>query len=62
MASHSWPVPPGFQRVALDIGGVNEELMELLKSRPELLRTLTPRKFEELVAELLQRLGYTKLN
>jgi hypothetical protein len=48
----------GFKRVALDIGGVNQELMELLKSKPELLRTLTPRKFEELVAELLERLGY----
>jgi restriction system protein len=48
----------GFQRVALEIGGVNEELLELLKSKPELLRTLTPRKFEELVAELLERLGY----
>lgn len=48
----------GFKRVALEISGVNEELLEMLKTWPELMRDVTPRQFEELVAELLERLGY----
>lgn len=48
----------GVKRVALEIADVNEELLRILESEPELLRELPSRKFEEVVAELLSRQGY----
>ncbi|MFC1580873.1 restriction endonuclease [Thermodesulfobacteriota bacterium] len=46
-------------KLITDVRGVNEELLSILKSDPELLRKIPPRKFEEIVAELLSRQGYT---
>lgn len=37
---------------------VNEALVERLRSRPQAMLDLPPRKFEELIAELLDDLGY----
>lgn len=45
-------------KLITDIREVNDELLTLLKADPELLRKLPPRKFEEIVAELLSRLDY----
>jgi restriction endonuclease len=49
-------VPSG---IVESVTGVNEELLARLKADPELLRGLPPRKFEEVVAELLERQGYS---
>lgn len=45
-------------KLIVDIRGVNDELIDMLKANPELLRKLPSRKFEEIVAELLNRQGY----
>jgi restriction system protein len=37
---------------------VNDELLAILKKEPNILRQMTSRKFEELVAELLSRKGF----
>jgi len=41
-----------------DLAEINDELIRRLALRPELMRELDPRKFEELVAELLRDKGY----
>jgi len=41
-----------------DLTVINDELLRHLSREPESMRTLSPRRFEELVAELLQRKGY----
>jgi restriction endonuclease Mrr len=41
-----------------DLAEINEELIRQLAKRPELMRTLDPRKFEQLIAELLRDKGY----
>jgi hypothetical protein len=46
------------QILRLDLEGINDELIARLAARPELMRELDPRKFEELVAELLRDKGY----
>jgi len=45
--------------VVVSVTDVNAELLARLKSNPELLRTLTSRKFEEVVAELLSKQGFS---
>jgi restriction system protein len=47
-----------YKAIVSDIQAVNEELLRRLLSNPKLLYSLTPRGFEEVVAELLARLGY----
>jgi len=47
------------RRIITDVTSVNDELLALLQREPELLRRISPRKFEEVVAEILTRLGYT---
>lgn len=42
----------------LDLEQINDELIRRLAERPELMRQLDPRKFEELIAELLRDKGY----
>jgi restriction system protein len=46
-------------QIVTDITTVNEELLQLLHRDPKLLWTISSRKFEEVVAELISRLGYT---
>ena len=41
-----------------EIECVSSRVLELLKTRPDDLHRLSPREFEELVAELISRLGY----
>jgi restriction system protein len=45
-------------RMAFSVTTVNDELLTMLRRHPKLLRQLEPRRFEELVAELLTRQGY----
>ena len=42
----------------IHIVAANDELMDALKINPELLRDLPPRRFEEIVANILARQGY----
>jgi restriction system protein len=44
--------------VIVTVRSVNDELLARLRSKPQLLRHLSPRQFEEVVAELLVRQGY----
>jgi restriction system protein len=46
------------KKLIVSVSEVNEELLALLKADPELLRKIPPRKFEEIIAELLSRQGY----
>lgn len=41
------------------VAAINDELISYLAKHPELMYKIDPRKFEELVAELLARQGYT---
>jgi len=50
---------PQFQHIISDIKIVNSDILNLLKRRPEDIYNLTPRQFEETVAELMLRRGYT---
>jgi HJR/Mrr/RecB family endonuclease len=52
-------VPPGGGLVIqLDTAQINAELVSYLGKHPEKMRDMTPRKFEELVAELFRAKGY----
>jgi hypothetical protein len=48
--------PCGIVRV--DLENINQELIRYLAKHPELIRDLSPFKFEDLVAELFRDLGY----
>ncbi len=48
---------PTLARVELGVSGFSEELMLSLAGDPEMMRRLTPRQFEEFVAELYERAG-----
>lgn len=43
---------------SLALGAINNELFEILKKKPDYLYSLTPRKFEELIASILENHGY----
>lgn len=45
-------------QVRIELGSVNEEIIRFLAAHPERLRTLEPRHFEELVAEIFRDFGY----
>ena len=47
-----------YRRVVVDVSSVNAELLRLLKREPESAWKLPPRKFEEIVAEILSKQGY----
>ncbi|MGN6558204.1 MAG: restriction endonuclease [Solirubrobacterales bacterium] len=49
---------PGRQRLDLAIKEISDDLIQELAAHPELLYSLQPRKFEELVAELYSRRGF----
>lgn len=44
--------------IVIDISSTNEELLSLLRQEPRLVWELPPRRFEEIVAELLAKQGY----
>lgn len=55
------PVSTGSQEerlLVMDVLSVSGELLRLLDENPNLIFDLSPRKFEEVVAELLDRQGY----
>jgi restriction system protein len=47
-----------FKQVIFQITEISDELIHILSNNPDLMYQLSPRKFEELVAELLSRQGY----
>lgn len=47
-----------YEHIVTDVTSVGDELLKELAKDPELLYQLSPRLFEEVVAELLARLGY----
>jgi restriction system protein len=53
------PDSPLLAELVTDVRIATDHLIRRLASRPELLHTLTPRQFEEVVAELLERQGYS---
>jgi restriction system protein len=46
------------ERVEIAASGIGDALIEALAARPDLMYTISPRQFEELVAELYDREGY----
>lgn len=44
--------------VRIDVDEINEELIQYLTSHPEKMREMSPRKFEELIAEMFKTQGY----
>jgi restriction system protein len=49
---------PERRELQLEIAEISEELIAMLAAEPELLYELSPRRFEELVAELYKRRGF----
>lgn len=49
---------PEFKLITTDISIVNKSILDKIKSRPEDVYNLTPRQFEEMVAELMTKRGY----
>lgn len=45
-------------KIKLDVSEVNDELLKTLNRNPNYFYQLSPRKFEEVVAEILSRKGY----
>lgn len=49
---------PESKKLITDVTQVNDEILRMIRQQPEMMRKLPPRKFEEIVAEILSRLGY----
>lgn len=47
-----------YQRIIVEVSSANDRVIEILKEDPTLSRQLPPRRFEEIVGELLEREGY----
>lgn len=45
-----------------EVVAVTDELLAKLRERPELLYELEPRKFEEVIAELMERIGFVDVH
>jgi restriction system protein len=45
-------------RIITDVARTNDEILALLRSNPEIMRSLPSRQFEEIIAEILTRQGY----
>lgn len=55
------PLPPGCAeeaRIIVDVASTNRKILERLQSDPRAFWTLPPRRFEEVIAEILGRHGY----
>jgi restriction system protein len=50
---------PTDKQIVIDVVSVSDQLIRKVHGNPKLLYQLTPRGFEEFVAEVLDRLGYT---
>src|SRR5204862_4797648 len=49
---------PQYRKIIADASGVSSEFLKYLAQDPSRFHALTPRQFEEVVAELLDRQGY----
>lgn len=49
---------PEYHQVIVSVSATNEEIMQILKKDPTVVWKLPPRKFEEIVAEILNKQGY----
>jgi restriction system protein len=49
---------PAPRQIIVDVESVNDALLQCIAADPDLVHALSPRKFEEFVAEVLARLGY----
>jgi restriction system protein len=49
---------PDYQKIIVDVSSANDRVIEILKRDPALSRQLPPRRFEEIVGELLEKQGY----
>jgi len=47
-----------YKHIIVDASSTNSEILGILKRDPELIRKLSPRRFEEIVAEILDKQGY----
>jgi restriction system protein len=47
-----------YKRIIIDVSATNSKIFQILKKDPELSWKLPPRKFEEIVAEILEHQGY----
>ena len=47
-----------YKQVIVEVQGISNDVMRMLRRNPEMMRSLTSRQFEELVAEMFTRLGY----
>lgn len=55
------PIRPGTpeeKRIITDVTEVNDKLLRSLRSEPELMRSLSSRKFEQVIARILEKLDY----
>lgn len=52
------PGEPGYLSVVTSVTDINDALISALAKRPHLMHELSPRKFEELVAELYAKSGF----
>ncbi len=50
---------PADRQIIVDVKNVNDQLLKRVHSNPSLMYELSSRRFEEFVAEVLDRLGYT---
>lgn len=51
-------LPQANERIQLDLKSIDDALIEYLARHPKLMYEFSPRKFEELVAELFKGMGY----
>ena len=56
--SNGFPITQQKNRIEIDVSRVNSRLISDLARNPQLLYTLTPREFEYLIADLLDKEGY----
>lgn len=47
-----------YRRIIVDVSSANSQILAILHKKPELAWKLPPRKFEEIVAEILYKQGY----
>jgi len=50
---------PADRQIIVDVTSVSDQLLERVHANPKLMYELSPRRFEEFVAEVLDRLGYS---
>ena len=48
-----------FRKIIIDVSATNEQIMEMLQNNPKMLWQLPPRKFEEIIADILDKQGYS---